>query len=156
MNSAEKKCDIGLIGLAVMCENLVLNMASKGFKVAVYNRTTSRVDNFISGRAAGKSIVGTHSPEALCAALKRPRRVMMMVKAGAAVDKGAVTGGAAGRAEAGGLGAGRAGDVWGGVRNRARISWRRRSPSPASASNAFPSWCSGSTFRASPANRTAA
>ena len=79
--------DIGLIGLAVMGENLVLNMASKGYNVAVYNRTTSRVDEFISGRAAGKSIVGAHSPEELCSKLKSPRRVMMMVKAGGAVDK---------------------------------------------------------------------
>ena len=79
--------DIGLVGLAVMGENLVLNMANNGFTVAVYNRTTSKVDDFVSGRAAGKSIVGAHSPEELCAQLKRPRRVMMMVKAGAAVDK---------------------------------------------------------------------
>ena len=78
--------DIGLIGLAVMGENLVLNMASKGYDVAVYNRTTSKVDNFIAGRAEGKSIVGTHTLEELCSKLKRPRRVMIMVKAGAAVD----------------------------------------------------------------------
>ena len=78
--------DIGLIGLAVMGENLVLNMASNDFQVAVYNRTTSKVDNFIAGRAAGKSIVGTHTLEDLCSKLKRPRRVMIMVKAGAAVD----------------------------------------------------------------------
>jgi len=78
--------DIGLIGLAVMGENLVLNMANHGFTVAVYNRTTSRVDEFIAGRAAGKSIIGTHSPEDLVKNLKRPRRVMIMVKAGSAVD----------------------------------------------------------------------
>ncbi|MCL4127218.1 UNVERIFIED_CONTAM: hypothetical protein GTU68_021486 [Idotea baltica] len=70
-----------------MGENLVLNMASKGYQVAVYNRTTSKVDNFISGRAEGKTIVGAHSLEELCSKLKRPRRVMIMVKAGAAVDK---------------------------------------------------------------------
>ena len=81
------EADIGLIGLAVMGENLVLNMASKGFSVAVYNRTTSKVDDFIAGRAAGKSIVGAHSPEELVSKLKSPRRVMIMVKAGAAVDK---------------------------------------------------------------------
>lgn len=81
------EANIGLIGLAVMGENLVLNMASKGFRVAVFNRTTSKVDDFISGRAAGKSIVGTHSLEELCQQLERPRRVMIMVKAGAAVDK---------------------------------------------------------------------
>ena len=78
--------DIGLIGLAVMGENLVLNMANHGFTVAVYNRTTSRVDDVVTGRAAGKSVIGTHSPEQLCASLKRPRRVMIMVKAGAVVE----------------------------------------------------------------------
>ena len=78
--------DIGLIGLAVMGENLVLNMANHGFTVAVYNRTTSRVDDFVNGRAAGKSVIGTHSLEQLCASLKRPRRVMIMVKAGAVVE----------------------------------------------------------------------
>lgn len=78
--------DIGLIGLAVMGENLVLNMANHGYTVAVYNRTTEKVDDFLAGRAAGKSIIGTHSPEQLVAQLKRPRRVMIMVKAGAAVD----------------------------------------------------------------------
>ncbi len=78
--------DIGLIGLAVMGENLVLNMASKGFTVAVYNRTTQKVDDFIAGRAAGKTIIGVHSPEDLIKNLKRPRRVMIMVKAGRPVD----------------------------------------------------------------------
>jgi len=78
--------DIGLIGLAVMGENLVLNMASKGFTVAVYNRTTSKVDDFIAGRAAGKTIIGAQSPEELIKNLKRPRRVMIMVKAGRPVD----------------------------------------------------------------------
>jgi 6-phosphogluconate dehydrogenase len=80
------KADIGLIGLAVMGENLVLNMASKGFTVAVYNRTTSKVDDFVNGRGADKNIIGTHTLEALCANLERPRRVMIMVKAGKAVD----------------------------------------------------------------------
>jgi 6-phosphogluconate dehydrogenase len=78
--------DIGLIGLAVMGENLVLNMANHGFTVAVYNRTTSKVDDFVAGRAAGKSVIGTHSVEQLCASLKKPRRVMIMVKAGAVVE----------------------------------------------------------------------
>ena len=81
-----KSADIGLVGLAVMGENLVLNMESKGFRVAVYNRTVERVDDFISGRAAGKSIVGVHSMEELVATLEGPRKVMMMVKAGKAVD----------------------------------------------------------------------
>ncbi|MBR0165209.1 MAG: decarboxylating NADP(+)-dependent phosphogluconate dehydrogenase [Lachnospiraceae bacterium] len=79
-------CDIGLIGLAVMGENLVMNMESKGFHVAVYNRTTARVDDFINGRAKGKNITGCHSLEELVAQLKPPRKVFMMVKAGEAVD----------------------------------------------------------------------
>ncbi|MGK2925503.1 MAG: decarboxylating NADP(+)-dependent phosphogluconate dehydrogenase [Lysobacterales bacterium] len=81
------KADIGLIGLAVMGENLVLNMESHGFTVAVYNRTTSKVDDFVNGRNAGKNIIGTHSLEELCSQLERPRRVMIMVKAGEAVDR---------------------------------------------------------------------
>ncbi len=82
-----KKADIGLIGLAVMGENLVMNMESKGFTVAVYNRTTEKVDKFINGRAKGKNIIGAHSIEELCANLAKPRKVMLMVKAGAAVDE---------------------------------------------------------------------
>jgi 6-phosphogluconate dehydrogenase len=82
-----QKADIGLVGLAVMGENLVLNMASRGFNVAVFNRTTPVVDAFIAGRAAGKSIQGTHSVEELCSRLERPRKVMLMVKAGTVVDK---------------------------------------------------------------------
>jgi len=80
------QADIGLIGLAVMGENLILNMESKGFTVACYNRTVEKVDKFIAGRAKGKRIIGTHSVEELVAALKKPRKVMLMVKAGAAVD----------------------------------------------------------------------
>ena len=80
------KADIGLIGLAVMGENLVLNMESKGFSVAVYNRTTSKVDSFIQGRGAGKKITGCHSMAELASALSSPRKVMIMVKAGEAVD----------------------------------------------------------------------
>jgi 6-phosphogluconate dehydrogenase len=79
--------DIGLVGLAVMGENLVLNIESRGFTVAVYNRTTARVDQFLAGRARAKRIVGCHSVQELVAALKRPRKVMMMVKAGPAVDQ---------------------------------------------------------------------
>jgi 6-phosphogluconate dehydrogenase len=81
-----KKADIGLIGLAVMGENLVLNMESKGFTVAVFNRTTSKVDDFVNGRGKGKNFIGCHSIEELCANLERPRKVMMLVKAGKAVD----------------------------------------------------------------------
>ncbi|MCP4642413.1 MAG: decarboxylating NADP(+)-dependent phosphogluconate dehydrogenase [bacterium] len=78
--------DIGLIGLAVMGENLVLNMESKGFGVAVFNRTVEKVDKFVNGRGADKNIVGCHSIEELAANLKRPRKVMLLVKAGQAVD----------------------------------------------------------------------
>jgi 6-phosphogluconate dehydrogenase len=78
--------DIGLIGLAVMGENLVLNMESKGFKVAVYNRTVAKVDKFMEGRGAGKNFVPAHSIEELVKSLKRPRKVMMLVKAGKPVD----------------------------------------------------------------------
>jgi 6-phosphogluconate dehydrogenase len=81
-----KKADIGIIGLAVMGENLILNMESKGFTVACYNRTVSKVDDFISGRGAGKNIIGTHSIGAFVAALARPRKAMLMVKAGQPVD----------------------------------------------------------------------
>jgi 6-phosphogluconate dehydrogenase len=83
---SDKKCDIGLIGLAVMGENLVLNMESKGFSVAVFNRTVSKVDAFTEGRAKGKNIVGCHSIEELAANLERPRKIVLLVKAGAAVD----------------------------------------------------------------------
>ena len=82
-----KKADIGLIGLAVMGENLVMNMESKGFTVAVFNRTTSKVTNFVEGRAKGKNIIGTYSLEEFVASLEKPRKVMMMVKAGAPVDE---------------------------------------------------------------------
>lgn len=82
-----KKADIGLVGLAVMGENLVMNMESKGFTVAVYNRTTEKVKNFVEGRAAGKNIIGTYSIEELVENLEKPRKIMMMVKAGAAVDQ---------------------------------------------------------------------
>jgi 6-phosphogluconate dehydrogenase len=80
------KADIGLIGLAVMGENLILNMESHGFTVAVYNRTVDKVDNFINGRAKGKNIIGCHTIEELIANLKSPRKVMLMVKAGKPVD----------------------------------------------------------------------
>ena len=78
--------DIGLIGLAVMGQNLVLNMASRGYSVGVFTRTTTTTDEFIDGTAAGKTISGYHSVEELVANLKSPRRVMLMVKAGPAVD----------------------------------------------------------------------
>ncbi len=81
------QADIGLIGLAVMGQNLVLNMNDHGFTVAVFNRTTSKVDDFMNGPAKGSNIVGTHSLEEFVGSLKRPRRVMLMVKAGEVVDR---------------------------------------------------------------------
>ena len=81
-----KKSDIGVIGLAVMGENLVLNMESKGFTVSVYNRTTEKVTKFVEGRAKGKNIQGAYSLEEFVSQLKKPRKVMLMVKAGQAVD----------------------------------------------------------------------
>lgn len=82
----KNKADIGLIGLAVMGENLVLNMERNGFTVAVYNRTTEKVDNFINGRGKGKNIIGCYSIEELVSSLETPRKIMLMVKAGKPVD----------------------------------------------------------------------
>ncbi|HEX3871650.1 MAG TPA: decarboxylating NADP(+)-dependent phosphogluconate dehydrogenase [Pirellulales bacterium] len=79
-------CDFGLIGLAVMGENLALNIESRGYRVAVFNRTTSVVDAFMNGRAKGKKFVGAHSVEELVKAVAAPRKIMLMVKAGPAVD----------------------------------------------------------------------
>lgn len=79
--------DIGLIGLAVMGQNLVLNMNDHGFKVAVYNRTVSKVDEFLATTAKGTQVIGTHSIEEFLSKLKRPRRIMLMVKAGEPVDE---------------------------------------------------------------------
>ena len=74
-----RKAEIGLIGLAVMGENLILNMESKGYTVACFNRTTSKVDAFVNGRGAGKKIIGCKTLTELAANLKKPRRVMIMV-----------------------------------------------------------------------------
>ena len=79
--------DIGLIGLAVMGENLALNMESRGFCVAVYNRTVARVDEFVAGRGRGKRFIATRSLQELVASLQRPRKILMLVKAGSAVDE---------------------------------------------------------------------
>jgi len=82
-----ESCDIGLIGLAVMGQNLVLNMNDHGYRVAVFNRTVSKVDEFIQNEAAGTQVVGAHSIEEFVGSLKRPRRIMLMVKAGDTVDQ---------------------------------------------------------------------
>ena len=81
-----KKADFAIVGLAVMGENLALNIESRGWAVGVYNRTVSKVDNFMAGRGAGKNFVGARSVEELCDSLETPRKIMLMVKAGAAVD----------------------------------------------------------------------
>src|SRR3979409_2366698 len=80
------QCDIGLIGLAVMGENLVLNMESKGFSVAVFNRTTEVTEKFAAIKATGKNIVPAKTIEEFIGALKQPRKVMIMIKAGKPVD----------------------------------------------------------------------
>src|SRR5260370_12877577 len=80
------QCDLGLIGLAVMGENLALNMESKGFSVAVFNRTTEVTEKFASGRGKGKNVQPARMMEELVGALKKPRKTMIMVKAGAPVD----------------------------------------------------------------------
>src|SRR6266480_5772639 len=82
-----ESCDIGLISLAVMGQNLVLNMNDHGYRVAVFNRTVSKVDDFINNEAKGTKGVGAHSIPELVQALKKPRRVMLMVKAGDTVDQ---------------------------------------------------------------------
>ena len=82
----KEKSDIGLIGLAVMGENLILNMANKGYTVSAYNRSTDKVENFVNGRAKGLNIRGTYSLEEFVHSLESPRKIMLMVKAGAAVD----------------------------------------------------------------------
>src|SRR5256885_14746585 len=84
---AASSADFGLIGLAVMGENLALNIESRGYKVAVFNRTTEKVDAFIEGRAKGKNFIGCHSIEELVKKVKKPRKIMMMVKAGQPVDE---------------------------------------------------------------------
>ena len=86
-NAYEKwnlQADIALIGLAVMGQNLILNMNDHGFTVVAFNRTVAKVDDFLANEAKGTKVIGAHSIEEMVALLKRPRRVMMMVKAGAA------------------------------------------------------------------------
>ncbi|KXS21622.1 decarboxylating 6-phosphogluconate dehydrogenase [Gonapodya prolifera JEL478] len=81
------KADVGLIGLAVMGQNLILNMNDHGFTVCAYNRTTSKVDEFLANEAKGTKIIGAHSIQEFCAKLKRPRKIILLVKAGSAVDQ---------------------------------------------------------------------
>src|SRR3954467_7484155 len=83
----EPKADIALIGLAVMGQNLILNMNDNGFTVVAYNRTVSKVDEFLGNEAKGTNVIGAHSVEEMVALLKKPRRVMLMVKAGPPVDE---------------------------------------------------------------------
>src|SRR5881628_49714 len=83
----EPKADIALIGLAVMGQNLILNMNDHGFTVVAYNRTVSKVDDFLDDEAKGTRIIGAHSLGEMAALLTRPRRVMLMVKAGQPVDE---------------------------------------------------------------------
>src|ERR1035441_10068123 len=84
----EPTADIALIGLAVMGQNLILNMSDHGYKVAAFNRTVSKVDDFLNDAAKGhQNVIGAHSIEEMVGLLKRPRKVMLMVKAGAAVDE---------------------------------------------------------------------
>ena len=81
-----EKADVGLIGLAVMGENLALNIESRGCAVSVFNRTVSKVDDFTNGKAKGRKIVGTHSIEEFVNSLKKPGKIVLMVKAGQPVD----------------------------------------------------------------------
>src|SRR2546428_7332115 len=83
----ESQGDIALIGLAVMGQNLILNMNDHGFTVVAYNRTVSKVDDFLNNEAKGTNVIGAHSVEEMVSLLKKPRRVMLMVKAGKAVDE---------------------------------------------------------------------
>src|SRR5690348_18497150 len=83
----EARGDIALIGLAVMGQNLILNMNDHGFTVVAFNRTVSKVDDFLNKEAKGTNVIGAHSIEEMAALLKRPRRVMLMAKAGARVDE---------------------------------------------------------------------
>ena len=86
LGSMTDQADIGLIGLAVMGQNLVLNMNDHGFTVAAFNRTVSKVDDFLANEAKGTKIIGAKSIEELMGCLKKPRRVVLLVKAGKAVD----------------------------------------------------------------------
>ncbi|KAI9886234.1 MAG: 6-phosphogluconate dehydrogenase, decarboxylating [Watsoniomyces obsoletus] len=81
------RADFGLIGLAVMGQNLIMNIADHGYTIVAYNRTVSKVDNFMANEAKGMSIIGARSNEEFVSLLKKPRRIMLLVQAGPAVDK---------------------------------------------------------------------
>src|SRR5581483_4897445 len=83
----EELADIAVIGLAVMGQNLILNMNDHGFKVVAFNRTVSKVDDFLNNEAKGTAVTGAHSVEEMVSKLKSPKRIMLMVKAGEAVDE---------------------------------------------------------------------
>src|ERR1019366_5294022 len=85
-NTNEARGDIAVIGLAVMGQNLILNMNDHGFKVIAFNRTLSKIDDFLANQAKDTNVIGAHSIEEMVSKLKKPRRVMLMVKAGAPVD----------------------------------------------------------------------
>src|ERR1700757_3434167 len=87
MDNTDNAADIAVIGLAVMGQNLILNMNDHGFKVVAFNRTVSKVDDFLANEAAGTQVVGAHSVEEMVGLLKKPRRIMLMVKVGEAVDE---------------------------------------------------------------------
>ena len=91
----KESCDIGLIGLAVMGQNLVLNMNDHGYRVAVFNRTVSKVDDFIENEAKGTKVVGAHSIPELVEALKKPRRVMLISCRGGKASHGSLAASAA-------------------------------------------------------------
>ena len=86
-NSGNGPAQVGLIGLGVMGENLALNIERNGFTIAIYNRTTAKVDEFIKDRAAGKKVIGCHDAKAFVQSIERPRKIILLVKAGDAVDK---------------------------------------------------------------------
>src|ERR1017187_7824658 len=81
------KAKVGLIGLGVMGENLALNIERNGFPIAIYNRTIEKVDEFVQGRGKGKQVIGCHDDKAFVACLERPRKIILLVKAGSPVDQ---------------------------------------------------------------------
>ena len=87
VNTTPKTAKIGLIGLGVMGENLALNIERNGYPIAIYNRTTAKVDEFVNGRGKGKQVIGCHDDKSFVEAIEKPRKIVLLVKAGDAVDK---------------------------------------------------------------------